>query len=289
MVTLMTDDPYINVTRARDADKQTWRHKRHQSSDDGKRRGRKMTNHDQDGALVSMDDGRRIVEGRHRLFAIHMAACENSAKAARLAGYSDHRGTSKSTGSRLMQDPAVIAMVEEERQARAHRLRVSEERIVEAYAAIAFGDFRSVVRYHDGKVEIIPSDDLTDDEAMLVASVETRTRTDQDGNVTVTTRIKLEDRQRALEALARIKGMFCDRLEVEHGETGIVEEMAAIRQRRLLRSAASNAARPVDAGVIEIGQAAETVHAPAPTHDVGKDDVEAIAQRSQARKRRNEQ
>jgi hypothetical protein len=116
-----------------------------------------------------------------------------------------------------MQDPAVVAMVEEERAARAPRLRISEERIVEAYAAIAFGDVRSVVSYDDGKVKITPSVDLTEDEVMLIASIETHTRTDRDGNVTVTTRIKLQDRQRALEALARIKGMFRDRIEVEHG------------------------------------------------------------------------
>ena len=251
-----------------------------------------MTNHDQDGALVSIGDGLGIVDGRRRLFAIHMAACENSAKAARLAGYSDHRGTSKSTGSRLMQEPAVIAMVEEERQARAHRLRVSEERIVGAYAAIAFGDFRSVVRYHSGKVEITPSDDLTDDEAMLVASVETRTRTDKEGNVTVTTRIKLEDRQRALEALARIKGMLCERLEVEYGETGIADEMAQLRERRRLRLAAGNAARQVDADVIENGQAEAAVQAggegqssaaqACPTHSIRN--VAASAAGSQPRK-----
>jgi phage terminase small subunit len=93
----------------------------------------------------SMGDVPGIMEARRRLFARHMADCENAAKAARLAGYSDHPGTSRSTGSRLMQDPAVVAMVEEERKARADRLRVSEERIVEAYAAIAFGDVRSVV------------------------------------------------------------------------------------------------------------------------------------------------
>jgi hypothetical protein len=116
-----------------------------------------------------------------------------------------------------MQDPEVVAMVEEERKARADRLRVSEERIVEAYAAIAFGDFRSVVSYVDGKVKITPSDDLIEDEVMLIASIETHTRTDRDGNVTVTTTIKLQDRQRALEALARMKGMFRDRSRSRRG------------------------------------------------------------------------
>src|SRR5687768_16678188 len=95
---------------------------------------RAMTDHNAN--PVSAPPESRILEARLRLFARHMADCENAAKAARLAGYSDHPGTSRATGSRLMQDPAVVAMVEVERRERAQRLRVSEERIVEAYAAI---------------------------------------------------------------------------------------------------------------------------------------------------------
>jgi len=109
------------------------------------------------------------------------------------------------------------------------------------FAAIAFGNFRSVVRYHNGKVEITSSDDLTEDEVLLIASIETHTRTDKAGNVTVTTTIKLQDRQRALEALARIKGVFRDRVEVEYANRGVADEMAELRQRRRARLAASDA------------------------------------------------
>jgi hypothetical protein len=98
-----------------------------------------------------------------------------------------------------------------------------------------FGDFRSVVRYHNGKVEITPSDDLTEGEVLLIASIETHTRTDKAGNVTLTTTIKLQDRQRALEALARVKGVFRDRVEVEYANRGVADEMAELRQRRRAR------------------------------------------------------
>jgi hypothetical protein len=74
---------------------------------------------------------------------------------------------------------------------------------------------------------------------LLIASIETRTRTDRDGNVTFTTTIKLQDRQRALAALARIKGMFRHRLEVKYANRGIVAEMAELRERRRARLAAS--------------------------------------------------
>jgi hypothetical protein len=62
-----------------------------------------------------------------------------------------------------------------------------------------------------------------------------------DTNVTVTTTIKLQDRQHALEALARIKGVFRDRVEVEYANHGVADEMAELRQRRRARLAASDA------------------------------------------------
>jgi phage terminase small subunit len=202
----------------------------------------------------------RILEARLLLFARRMADCENAAKAARLAGYSYYPGTSRATGSRLMQDPAVVAMVEVERRERAQRLRVSEGQLVEAYTAIAFGDFRSVVRYHNGKVEITPSDDLTEDEVLLIASIETHTRTDKAGNVTVTTTIKLQDRQRALEALARIKGVFRDRVEVEYANRGVADEMAELRQRRRALLAASDAEEGARRHLQEAAQPTHSKH-----------------------------
>jgi hypothetical protein len=64
-------------------------------------------------------------------------------------------------------------MVEEERELRAQRLLVTDQRIIEAYSAIAFGDARRVLEWDDnGEGQIEPSEELTPDEALLVQGVE---------------------------------------------------------------------------------------------------------------------
>lgn len=198
-----------------------------------------MTNRD----AFSVVPGAKSSEARRRLFARHMAACENQSEAARRAGYSHHPGTCRSTGSRLMQIPAVVAMVEEEREARADRLLVTEERIIAAYAAIAFGDARRIVKWDDrGEGQITDADDLTDDEAMMVQAVERIERTTENGT-TVTVKIKREPRQPALDALAKIKGMMRDRVEVD-GVGELADEMAELRERRRARLVGGNAQAP---------------------------------------------
>ena len=163
---------------------------------------------------------------RYRNFARHMASCENASKAARLAGYSiDSAGQQ---GHRMMLRPDVQALVAEERAARAARLVLTEERITAAYTLMAFADTRGIVQWDDNGVALVSrSDDLTDDEAMLVQSVERKERTDAAGNTTSTTVVKLADRKGALDALARIKGMNKDKLDV----TGIDGFAAKLRER----------------------------------------------------------
>lgn len=195
------------------------------------------------------DDVRASMAARYRRFARHMAACDNAAKAARLAGYTEaHAGNQ---GYRLMQIPAVVAMVEEEREERRKRLEVTEDRIIAAYAAIAFGDPRRVVKWDDrGEGEITDSDDLTDDEAMMVAGVERIEKTTAAGDTIVTVKIKREPRGPALDALAKIKGMFRERVEIE-GADGVANEMAELRERRRARLAASNKATPIDVEIVD--------------------------------------
>lgn len=186
---------------------------------------------------------------RYRLFARHMASCENATRAARLAGYSE--ASAYNQGWRLLQRPDVLAMVEEERQARAKRLEVTEDRILAAYAAIAFGDARRIAKWDDrGEGAITDSDDLTDDEAMMVQGVERQERYDKDGNPIVTVKVRLASRTAALDALARTKGMFREKLEIE-GAGGVADEMAELRRRRAARRAASDKATPIDVEVID--------------------------------------
>lgn len=186
---------------------------------------------------------------RRRDFARHYASSGNGAKAARLAGFAPAHAAR--TAVRLLEEPEVRLMVEEARAERAAKLEVTEERIIQTIAAIANGDVREVVKWDVSGVAIVhDSDSLTDDEAMMVAGIVVKERTDQAGNTTVTTEVKLQDRLRAVDMLARIKGMYRDKLEID-ASGGVADEMAQIRQRRAQRLAASNAARAVDVEVID--------------------------------------
>lgn len=163
---------------------------------------------------------------QRRIFARHMASCGNGAKSARLAGYSPEHASRQAI--RLMQEPDVIEAVRIEREERAARLLVSEQRIEAAYAAIAFGDIRDVVQWDDQGVSLVSrSADLSDDSVSLVQSVIRKERTDAAGVTTATTEVRLADRKGALDALARIKGMNKDKLDV----TGIDGFAAKLRER----------------------------------------------------------
>ncbi|MBN9089162.1 MAG: terminase small subunit [Reyranella sp.] len=169
---------------------------------------------------------RAAVNVRRQRFAIAYAGHGIGKDAAVTAGYSPH--TARAQAHRLLKDPTVIAAIDLEREERAARLRVDEDRITNAYAAIAFGDTRDVVKWDaDGVAVVGASADLSDDAALLVQSVTVKERFGKDGARTVTTEVKLADRMGALAALARIRGMNKDKLDV----TGIDGFAAKLRER----------------------------------------------------------
>lgn len=192
-----------------------------------------------------------------------MADCENASEAARRAGFWKDEWAHQQ-GWRLMNRPEVVAMVEEARAERAQRLRVTEERIIEAYAALAFGDARRVVTWEeDGSGSVTASEQLTEEEAMRVQAVERTTNYDKDGNPVTKVKVTLAPRQPALDALAKIKGMFRDKVEVSTID-GVAAEMTELRARRRARRQASEAAAPVDVEVIDAEPTSEIRERAAP-------------------------
>ena len=164
-------------------------------------------------------------------FALWYVRQPNATKAAIKAGYS--ATSAHSTGHELLKHPEVAALIASERAARAARLFITPERIAGTLAAIAFGDSREVVSWDgDGNVEISPSDTLHEDEAMMVDGIIRKERTDADGNTTTSTEIKLSNRQAALDKLARIQGLYKDRVEVTDGD-GLAARLEAKRLARI--------------------------------------------------------
>lgn len=195
--------------------------------------------------------------GRRRQFARQYVSSNfNGAKAARAVGVSE--ASARTQACKWLREPEVLAMVKEETDERADRLRVTEERIIDAYAALAFGDSRRVVTWDDtGSGSIADSGQLTEEEAMRVQSVERNERFDREGNPIVTVKVTLAPRQPALDALAKIKGLLRDKVDIDV-TGGVADEMAELRAKRRERVAASDAARPIDVEVIENEPRAQT-------------------------------
>lgn len=132
----------------------------------------------------------------------------NATQAAIRAGYSER--TAEQQGSRLLRNVQVQAAVREQMDARAERLGVTQDDVVQALRAIAFADLRDVVdwgREQDAAsglwsvfVRLRDSAKLGDEAAVALNEL----RVDASGHLTV----RLNDKLRALELLGRHLGMF---------------------------------------------------------------------------------
>jgi phage terminase small subunit len=183
-----------------------------------------------------------VTEKERRFVEAYMgAAAGNAAKAAELAGYSPK--SARHQASRLLTKRNVQDAIAE-RQARRESLSdVSAAKVVRELARIGFSDFRKLFN-EDGSLK--PFKDLDDDTAAAVAGVDVVERAGGmavDGETGVqhvamyTKKVKLWDKNSALDKIARHLGMF-----VERHEHAITVDVAGARARiasALARLAAS--------------------------------------------------
>jgi len=119
----------------------------------------------------------------------------NASDAARKAGYSAK--TAAQMGHKLLADPEVAAAIETAKQARSERTQISQDRVLEELAAVAFSDVRDYVAWDGTTVMLKASPDLAD--ARAVASVA------GDGEKAT---LRMHDKIRALEILGKHVGLF---------------------------------------------------------------------------------
>ena len=89
----------------------------------------------------------------------------------------------------------------EEIAARAARLGISAERVLQEYARIAFADLRHIVKWGAGGLEVMTPETLSDADAAAIAEI-------IGASGSGPTRVKLFDKKAALDAIARHLGMF---------------------------------------------------------------------------------
>jgi phage terminase small subunit len=132
----------------------------------------------------------------------------NATQAAIRAGYSAKTANEQGTQLLAKLSNEVSAALAEQ----SARANVTAERVIRELARIAFSDPRKVFRWGPNGVELLPSDELTEDEAAAVAEV-SETTTKHGGSI----KAKLHDKNKALELLGRHLGMFSDRVELSGG------------------------------------------------------------------------
>lgn len=119
--------------------------------------------------------------------------------------------TAAQAGSRMLRNVKVAEYIAERMQARQERTEITQDRVLEELAAIAFARATDYAEVKDDQVFIKDTAGLSENQIKAVAGI-------KQGKFGI--EVKLNDKEKALELLGRHLGMFKDRVEV----SGLEEE-----------------------------------------------------------------
>jgi len=162
---------------------------------------------------------------RDRQFVNEYLVDFNAAKAAKRAG---HTGQ-KSKGWQIKRRKAITAAIEQAIADRSKRTQITADRVLREYARIAFADIRSFAKGQQGVTDLKSVATLTDDEAAAVVEL--------NGTPGKGLKVKLHDKKRALDALARHLGLFTkgqDEAESPSAAAERIRELIRARHARLV-------------------------------------------------------
>ena len=114
-------------------------------------------------------------------------------------------------GSKLLRNTKVAAYIQERMQERQKRTEITQDRVLQELAAIAFAKTTDYAEIKNECVRIKDTGDLDEQQVRAIAGI-------KEGKFGV--EIKLNDKEKALELLGRHFGMFKDKVEV----SGLEEE-----------------------------------------------------------------
>ena len=131
----------------------------------------------------------------------------NGYRAAVRAGYAEK--WARHIASRLLRKPEIAAAVEKAKEERRERLRITADRVLAELARLAFADIgRFLVRDEQG-LWLTDTSELSPDDRAAVAAIEVSA----DGKG----RVRLHNKLRALDAIARHLGLFEKAAAEKHG------------------------------------------------------------------------
>lgn len=142
-----------------------------------------------------------LKNARHELFAQEVAKGSTIEAAYAAAGYAPSR---KNAG-RIKAIEGVAARILEIQRRAADRAEASVERILKEQMRLGYSNVTDVLSFTGKKVTLKSSDQLSEDVTAAISEV----RQTKDG-----VQIKFHDKNRALEALARHKGMYRENINL---------------------------------------------------------------------------
>ena len=147
----------------------------------------------------------------------------NATQAAIRAGYSAK--TADRIGPELLGKTCVSEALQKAQQKRAERTEITQDKVLEEYAKLAFLDPR---RFYDAEGRLIDIPNLPADVAAAISGMDIaveKAGADESGNPVFAQvrKIKLADKKGALDSVARHLGMFNDKLALTGKDGGAIE------------------------------------------------------------------
>ena len=166
----------------------------------------------------------------------------NATQAAIRAGYSAK--TAAEIGAENLRKPQIAAAVQKAQQARSVRTGITQDRVLNEIAIIAFQDARKMMTWGPRGVTFLDSDELPDDVARCVVEA-SQTVTPAGGTI----RVKMADKLSALKLVGEHLGMFAAKAAGETDDIAAGLLRAAIRESVERRAAARRSAeKPGETG-----------------------------------------
>lgn len=138
----------------------------------------------------------------------------NGKQAAIRAGYS--KKTAEVQGSKLLSNPKLATALRKAQAKLAQRAEITADRIIKELATIAFSDIGEAF---DDEGCLITPKEMPESIRRALAGVDVVTFAPKDAPVEYTHKLKIADKQRALELLGKHLGLFADRVQHEGAVT----------------------------------------------------------------------
>lgn len=145
---------------------------------------------------------------KQKLFVDEYLIDLNATQAAIRAGYSAK--TAQEQASRLLSNVMVQESIAKAMAERSKRTGISQDRVIQELARIAFVNPQNVIDSEDASVR----EDATEDDLACIQSVKVKMMSGEKGS-SVEREVRLNDKMKALELLGKHLGMFKDKLELE--------------------------------------------------------------------------